>query len=234
MEATLRHDKRADGVFLYGSAAVGEFCLPSCRKRRVRRRDIVFFNSPAEARAWGLRPCPRCRPDRQMPEGGDVEAEQMRILSALFSEFTPTGRCCIMPCVRAVSASGGLRACSANVCTPLPAATCAGASGKSQGKPACRRAQHFGCGPGVRLQQPVPFYEKFWEDTGMTPAAYRAAIVRLQPGGEASAVPSGRQGRFAPASIAFCPDRSYLALTCPHSDPLSGPAGNSCSRPRRV
>ena len=175
-EATLRHDKRADGVFLYGSAAAGEFCLPSCRKRRLRRSEALFFDSPAEALARGLRPCPRCRPDRQMPEGGDVEAEQMRTLTALFAEFH-ADRDMLFHAVRLCGFSKRrvMRLFRERLNTTPGRYMCRVRLEKAKEslRGGARNILDVALGSGFNSLS--HFYEKFWEDTGMTPAAYRAA-----------------------------------------------------------
>ena len=54
---------KGDGAFLYGVRTTGIYCLPSCRARKPLRQNVVFFDSEAEAAAFGLRPCRKCRPD---------------------------------------------------------------------------------------------------------------------------------------------------------------------------
>lgn len=52
-----------DGAFFYGVKTTGIFCRPSCKSKNPRREHVAFFDTAEEARAWGLRPCKRCRPD---------------------------------------------------------------------------------------------------------------------------------------------------------------------------
>ena len=54
---------KGDGAFLYGVRTTGIYCLPSCRARKPLRQNVVFFDTEAEAAAFGLRPCRKCRPD---------------------------------------------------------------------------------------------------------------------------------------------------------------------------
>ncbi|MEM7481705.1 MAG: Ada metal-binding domain-containing protein [Acidobacteriota bacterium] len=56
-------DPTADGLFLTGVLSTGIYCLPSCRARKPKAKNVEFFGSLTEARAAGLRPCKRCRPD---------------------------------------------------------------------------------------------------------------------------------------------------------------------------
>jgi AraC family transcriptional regulator, regulatory protein of adaptative response / methylated-DNA-[protein]-cysteine methyltransferase len=62
-DAVTAHDRRADGQFVYAVSSTGIYCRPSCASRRPRRDRVVFFDTPAEARAAGYRACRRCGPD---------------------------------------------------------------------------------------------------------------------------------------------------------------------------
>ena len=56
-------DAAWDGRFLTGVVTTGIYCLPSCSARKPRAENVRFFPGEDEARAAGLRPCRRCRPD---------------------------------------------------------------------------------------------------------------------------------------------------------------------------
>lgn len=60
--AVERRDRAADGVFFTGVRTTGVYCRPSCAGRPLRR-NVAFHDSREAARAAGLRPCLRCRPD---------------------------------------------------------------------------------------------------------------------------------------------------------------------------
>ncbi|MEE4301316.1 MAG: methylated-DNA--[protein]-cysteine S-methyltransferase [Pseudomonadales bacterium] len=60
--AICERDQSARG-FVYGVLTTGIYCLPGCPSRRPRRENVAFFPDAAAARAAGLRPCRRCRPD---------------------------------------------------------------------------------------------------------------------------------------------------------------------------
>ncbi|WP_431802303.1 bifunctional transcriptional activator/DNA repair enzyme AdaA [Halobacillus andaensis] len=64
-EAVMACDKEYDGVFYYAVKTTGIFCRPSCPSKPPKRKNVLFFNDPAEAEADGFRPCKRCRPDQQ-------------------------------------------------------------------------------------------------------------------------------------------------------------------------
>ena len=61
--AVLARDRSRDGAFVTGVLSTGIYCRPSCPARHPHRRHVRFFADGAAARAAGLRPCLRCRPD---------------------------------------------------------------------------------------------------------------------------------------------------------------------------
>lgn len=62
-EAVLQNDSNYDGVFFYGVKTTGIYCRPSCKAKQPKRENSCFFQTAAEARAAGFRPCKRCRSD---------------------------------------------------------------------------------------------------------------------------------------------------------------------------
>ena len=58
----LQRDKNCDGRFYFGVLSTGVYCRPSCPARRPLRKNVRFYEAPAEAASDGLRPCLRCRP----------------------------------------------------------------------------------------------------------------------------------------------------------------------------
>lgn len=56
-------DRASNGRFVTGVLTTGIYCLPSCSARKPRAENVRFFPGEPEARAAGLRPCRRCRPD---------------------------------------------------------------------------------------------------------------------------------------------------------------------------
>jgi AraC family transcriptional regulator of adaptative response/methylated-DNA-[protein]-cysteine methyltransferase len=61
--AIATRDAARDGSFWYGVRTTGVYCRPACASRLPLERNVVFFASPADARAAGFRACKRCRPD---------------------------------------------------------------------------------------------------------------------------------------------------------------------------
>jgi len=60
--AVMARDGSFDGRFFFGVVTTGVYCRPSCPARHPLRKNIRFFQAPAEAEKAGLRPCVRCRP----------------------------------------------------------------------------------------------------------------------------------------------------------------------------
>lgn len=60
--AVLSHDADSDGRFVYAVRSTGVYCRPTCPSKRPLRRNVTFFDAPAEAEAAGFRACLRCRP----------------------------------------------------------------------------------------------------------------------------------------------------------------------------
>lgn len=57
-----RRDRAAVGAL----KTTGVYCLPSCAGRPLRR-NVVFYDTAAEALAAGFRACKRCKPERTAP-----------------------------------------------------------------------------------------------------------------------------------------------------------------------
>ena len=71
--ALLRRDRTLDGRFVTGVLTTGIYCRPSCAARHPKRENVRFFATGEEARAAGLRPCLRCRPDEVTREAAALE-----------------------------------------------------------------------------------------------------------------------------------------------------------------
>jgi len=63
-QAIVARDRGADGAFWYGVVTTGIYCRPHCPSR-PRRENVRFFATPEAAQAAGMRPCRRCRPERE-------------------------------------------------------------------------------------------------------------------------------------------------------------------------
>src|ERR687893_3027075 len=71
--AVIARDRRLDGRFVTGVLTTGIYCRPSCAARHPKRENVRFFATGEEARAAGLRPCLRCKPDDVSREAAAIE-----------------------------------------------------------------------------------------------------------------------------------------------------------------
>ncbi|MGE5235792.1 MAG: bifunctional transcriptional activator/DNA repair enzyme AdaA [Acidobacteriota bacterium] len=60
--AFTERDPTFDGLFFTGVTTTGIFCRPTCRARKPRRENVVFFAAARDALLAGYRPCLLCRP----------------------------------------------------------------------------------------------------------------------------------------------------------------------------
>lgn len=67
-DAFIARDSRYEGLFYTGVKSTGIFCRPTCRAKKPKRENVLFFATAKEALDFGFRPCKVCRP--MEPVGG--------------------------------------------------------------------------------------------------------------------------------------------------------------------
>jgi AraC family transcriptional regulator, regulatory protein of adaptative response / methylated-DNA-[protein]-cysteine methyltransferase len=85
-----KRDAGAAGRFFYGVRTTGVYCRPGCTSRLPLRKNTVFFETPAEAEAAGLRPCKRCRPTDDSSASRHVAAIEKACALLRNSDTMPT------------------------------------------------------------------------------------------------------------------------------------------------
>ena len=86
-DAVSRNDALYDGNFFYGVKTTGVFCRPSCKSKLPRRENVVFFSGAEDARASGLRPCKRCRPDLlEYQPAADLLEQAKKLVETQFAD----------------------------------------------------------------------------------------------------------------------------------------------------
>ena len=78
-------DATSNGLFITGVLTTGIYCLPSCPARKPKAQNVRFFNSEPEARAAGLRPCKRCKPDHFYTNADPERDELIAVLQQVKS-----------------------------------------------------------------------------------------------------------------------------------------------------
>ena len=60
-----------EGIFITAVKTTGIFCRPSCRARKPKAENVIFYNTAQEALQNGYRPCKICRPMEKQDETPD-------------------------------------------------------------------------------------------------------------------------------------------------------------------
>lgn len=176
--AILRRDASADGVFWYGDHFAGVFCRPSCPGPTPRRDRVCFFRSPAEAVALGWLLCPRCGNVKAGPVGFDAGAEQLYTLLVLFDAFYADRE----QLSRAVRGCGFrkrriLRLFRKYLDMPPGPYMCGVRLEKAKEKLRAGASNILEVALSCGFNSLSHFYEKFRENTGLTPAHYRKVFL---------------------------------------------------------
>lgn len=66
-QALVNRDPTYVGTFYVGVKTTGIFCKSTCRARKPKLENVVFFNSPKELLQNGYRPCKVCKPTETHP-----------------------------------------------------------------------------------------------------------------------------------------------------------------------
>lgn len=83
--ASERRDSRYDGKFYVAVHSTGIYCLPSCKAKKPKPENVVFYPTREEAIAAGLRGCKRCKSEK-FP---DVLPEWLHtVLKAMKNNYT--------------------------------------------------------------------------------------------------------------------------------------------------
>jgi AraC family transcriptional regulator of adaptative response/methylated-DNA-[protein]-cysteine methyltransferase len=57
-----------EGIFITAVKTTGIFCRPSCRARKPKIENVIFYNTEQEALQSGFRPCKICKPMEKLDE----------------------------------------------------------------------------------------------------------------------------------------------------------------------
>ncbi|MEO1448120.1 MAG: methylated-DNA--[protein]-cysteine S-methyltransferase [Bacteroidota bacterium] len=67
-EALLQRDSAYTGIFFVGVKTTSVFCIATCRARKPKKENVVFYTTFKEALDHGYRPCKVCRPTQHATE----------------------------------------------------------------------------------------------------------------------------------------------------------------------
>lgn len=71
-----------EGVFYTGVVTTGVFCRPSCRARKPKPENVIFYDTAQQAIQNGFRPCKICKPMEQADETPNYIKELIKELHA--------------------------------------------------------------------------------------------------------------------------------------------------------
>ena len=175
-ERILAKDASFDGRVLTGVLTTGIYCLPSCPARKPLAANVRFFPDEPAARAAGLRPCKRCRPDA-FYRGEDPDLARLESAMA-----QAAGHPSEVPDVNALAKAAGVgltklkdlfRAhAHAEPAAFLQRVRIQWACARLAAGDADLADVAFACGYGSASG----FHEAFRRQTGLTPGAYRSLL----------------------------------------------------------
>ncbi|MCP3922288.1 MAG: methylated-DNA--[protein]-cysteine S-methyltransferase [Desulfobacterales bacterium] len=70
-EAIGKNGSEYEGIFITAVKTTGIFCRPSCRARKPKKENVIFYESTKEALQFGFRPCKVCKPMDKLSETPD-------------------------------------------------------------------------------------------------------------------------------------------------------------------
>ena len=79
-EALLQRNEQYVGVFYVAVKTTSVFCVASCRARKPKRKNVVFYTTAESAIANGFRPCKVCKPTTSVFVAHATIAEALALL----------------------------------------------------------------------------------------------------------------------------------------------------------
>lgn len=78
--ALLERDPKYVGTFFVGVTSTSVFCIATCRARKPKRKNVVFFSDFKAALHAGFRPCKICRPTENANEAPEHVAQAIQLV----------------------------------------------------------------------------------------------------------------------------------------------------------
>lgn len=74
-------DHNYDGYFYTAVKTTKIYCRPSCKSRKPKKENVVFYKTKSEAEKAGFRACKRCKPDLQLAPQEDLVEQVISFLT---------------------------------------------------------------------------------------------------------------------------------------------------------
>lgn len=81
-QALIDRNSQYVGSFYVGVKTTGIFCIATCRARKPKKENVVFYNDAKSALAYGFRPCKVCKPTSNV----DDPPEEVKRVIQLITE----------------------------------------------------------------------------------------------------------------------------------------------------
>jgi AraC family transcriptional regulator of adaptative response/methylated-DNA-[protein]-cysteine methyltransferase len=81
-QALVDKDSQYVGIYYAGVKTTGIFCISTCRARKPKQENVVFYSSAKEALQHGFRPCKVCQPTATV----DNPPEEIQILLKMLAD----------------------------------------------------------------------------------------------------------------------------------------------------
>lgn len=79
-QALLDRDPSYVGIFYVGVKTTSVFCIATCRARKPKSENVVFYTSFKEALSAGYRPCKICKPTENADEAPEQIVQAMKLV----------------------------------------------------------------------------------------------------------------------------------------------------------
>ncbi|RXJ74634.1 XRE family transcriptional regulator [Veronia nyctiphanis] len=79
-KALLERDSRFTGIFYVGVKTTSIFCIATCRARKPKIKNVVFYTMYKEAMDAGFRPCKVCRPTENANEAPEPVSKAIELV----------------------------------------------------------------------------------------------------------------------------------------------------------
>ncbi len=80
-EALVERNEDYQGVFFAGVKTTSIFCISTCRARKPKKENVVFFSDFKDALIEGFRPCRICHPTENSQEAPDEIKDAVRLIT---------------------------------------------------------------------------------------------------------------------------------------------------------
>lgn len=79
-QALVERDSRFIGIFYVGVKTTGIFCIATCRARKPKLENVIFYNGVRELLQNGFRPCKVCKPTEHAGDPPDEVIAALRLV----------------------------------------------------------------------------------------------------------------------------------------------------------